>query len=350
MEPAIVAGLHSHPELPKDINVVACNSTLGNLLRLIRRQNKSFRILVILVDQTLFLIRRENSPTEIMQDVRGFGHTFPKAYTTWGPDVTQSESHQRLLRYAFGDLQLLVRFEADGYLPQSHDKAIQQVQSRPKTNDHFDVNILTESFKTSEILSEGDPAIVSSTSDKLDVQQAGDVVSQSSIFDLKTRIMKKKDHEILSGEIPRLWVAHISNFVVAYHERGMFKPENINIQNVSWDIAKWEKDKNSELAQLVALLHSLIYKAREKETGRFEMFKSEGGNLELRRTLADAGDALSAGVKKKWLRSSEATSMGSEKVDLKGTMTVGVLAWEDAQNSDYTACSDACNYCGSCTY
>lgn len=347
MEPAIVAGIHSNPSLARDINIVACSSTLGNILRFVRSQEKSFRILVELIDNTLFLIRRENSPTELIQGVRGFGHTFPEAYTTWDPDVKQSTSHQRLLRYNFGGLHLLVRFEADGYFPTPSNEAPKAPLSPAKTSEHFDVESLTKSFKAAQVQSEEGPIIPPSGNDKLAVKQAGEAVSQDSIFDLKTRSLWKKNQDLLSEEIPRLWVAQISNFVTAYHERGIFKQENIVIQDVRRDVAKWENDQNLVLAQLVALLHILISKAHEQKDGRFEICRSEKGDLELRRQLADAGEALSPRVKKDWVRSSEIV-LGSEMVDSKDA--TNILSWDDGPNNDYTACTDACHYCGCCTY
>ncbi|KAH6667455.1 hypothetical protein B0J14DRAFT_676513, partial [Halenospora varia] len=308
----------------------------------------SFRILVELIEKTLFLIRRENSPTELIQGVRGYGHTFPEAYTTWDPDVKQSTSHQRLLRYNFGGLDLLVRFEADGYLPTPNNEASKPLQTRAKTSEHFDVEDLTKSFQAAQVQIEENPIIPSSENNKLAVKQAGEAVSQDCIFNLKTRGLWKKNQDLLSEEISRLWVAQISNFVVAYHERGIFKPENIDIQDVKRDVAKWENNHNSVLAQLVALLHILISKAHEQKDGRFEICRSEGGELELRRQLADAGETLSPSVKKEWVRSS-GIGLNSEKVDSTEDAT-NTLSWDDGPDNDYTACTGACRYCGRCTY
>lgn len=298
-----------------------------------------------LIDETLFLIRRENSPTELIQGVRGYGHTFPEACTTWDFDVKLSTSHQRLLRYNFGGLDLLVRFEADGYLPMPNNEASTPLFSPTKTSGPLGIDDLTESFKASKVETEKNTTISSSGHDTLTVKHTGKDVGQESIFDLKTRALWKKSQDLLSEEIPRLWVAQISNFVAAYHEKGEFKPENIVIQNVKADVIKWEKDHKSSLAQLAALLHILISKARELKDGRFEICRSEGGALELRRQLADAGDALSSIVKEEWVRSSEYT----EKVDSEEDAT-NKLSWDDGPENDYTACTSACRYCGRCTY
>ena len=269
-------------------------------------------MLVELVDKSLFLVRRENSPTELIEGVRGFGHTFPEAYTTWDTDIKQSVSHQRLLRYKFGDLRLLVRFEADGYLPTPHTETSKPAMSRAKTSEPLDVQNLTQSFKAAQTQIE-ENLTTTSAKDTLAVKQAGEAVSQNSIFDLKTRSIWKKNEDLLSKEIPRLWVAQISNFIAAYHERGIFKTENIVVRDVKRDVVEWENDQNFVLSQLVALLHILISKAHEQKDGRFEICRSGEGDLELRSQLADAGEALSLSVKKEWVRSSELL-ISSEKI------------------------------------
>lgn len=223
------------------------------------QQEKSFRILVEMVDKTIFFVRRENSPTELIKGVRGFGHTFPEAYTNWNPDIKQSSSHQRLVRYKFGGLNLLVRFEADGYLPVPQKKASRSSTTRTKSNDNFSVGDLTKSFNVGI---EERSIITPSGNDQLIVNQGGESVMDGQIFDLKTRSVWKKNQDLLNEEIPRLWVAQIANFVAAYHEKGIFKPENISIRDVRDDVAKWEKDHNTVLAQLAALLNDLVLRAR----------------------------------------------------------------------------------------
>ena len=119
MQPAITTVLKTEKiSKPESIDIFACGSTLGNLLRFARQQDlKPFRMIVEVIDNTVFLIRRENSPREKIQGVRGYGHTMPEAYTTWKKEVKGSISPQRIVQYEFAGLQCLVRFESDGYLP-----------------------------------------------------------------------------------------------------------------------------------------------------------------------------------------------------------------------------------------
>lgn len=98
MLPAIEAILKQNPDFDtKGIDIVGCGSTLGNLLRFARNIDKKFRMIVECVGSTVFFIRRENSPTQTIPDVRGYGHTFPEAYTTWDAAVRGSETHQRVI-------------------------------------------------------------------------------------------------------------------------------------------------------------------------------------------------------------------------------------------------------------
>lgn len=101
-----------------NLDIVACISTLENLLRFAQKIYNPFRALVEVVGSTVVFVRRENSPAEVFRKLYGYGYRFPEAYTTWEPPANGSESHQRIMSYSFASLNCLVRFEADGYLLQ----------------------------------------------------------------------------------------------------------------------------------------------------------------------------------------------------------------------------------------
>jgi hypothetical protein len=92
------------------IDIMACARTLGNLLRSSRSIPSVFRFDAEMIGDTVFLIRKENSPTEFIKDVKGYGHTFLASYTKWDDGLEKSASHQRIITYDFGGLQCLVRF------------------------------------------------------------------------------------------------------------------------------------------------------------------------------------------------------------------------------------------------
>ena len=319
MEPSVLTLFATNPTiLWSKIDVVACGSTMGNLLRFIRSKDKPFRILVELVHGVAFLIRRENSPTELIPGVYGYGHTFPEAYTSWDPDVKGSASHQRLVQYSFGGLQFVVRFEGDGYLAES--PPLSRILE-DATVDDLITGLIAENV--SEKVSPGT---------RLNIQHKGEAVDQDLIFDLKTRSIKKKDEDTLSEELPRMWISQISKFILAYHRRGVF--EDIEIKDVRKDVKEWEKMHNRDLSKLAALIHRLIAEVCTRKDQKLELCYDGSGKLEVREQRPEAGDALSA----------ETKALLVKKANCDETD----IGW--AEDDDYTACMEACGYCGKCTY
>ncbi|KAF4460761.1 hypothetical protein FALBO_12458 [Fusarium albosuccineum] len=282
LEPAIVSVMKMNPD-PIPVNIVACGSTIGNLLRFARGVDLDhpFRILVEAVGDTVHLTRRENSPKQLIPDVRGYGHTFPEAYTTWDPAVRRSTTHQRIMAYCFGGLGLMVRFEGDGFIRTSNPRRRQSNAS----------NALAAGDALAQIqgLSINKP-LPTSTSRQLKVSEGGEIISQESIFDLKTRSVRARERDTLGEQLPRLWIAQVTQFLLAYHERGLFNQQDIEIKNVKDDIAQWEEANQPSLKKLAALLHLIIDRSRSAEDGKLELVWSDSGSLEIRKQLPSAGD------------------------------------------------------------
>ncbi|KAL4944389.1 hypothetical protein BDV06DRAFT_210304 [Aspergillus oleicola] len=316
-----------------DIDIVSCGSSLGNLCRFIVEPEKGFRIVVEAIGSTVFLVRRENSPTQTIPDVRGYGHTFPEANTTWRSDVKGSESHQRILQYKFAGLSCLVRYEGDGYLP----KLYQSFKAIDKTAANSPDDLL-KSFSNATV------SPFSSTGKRtLSVQTAGETIPNSAMFDLKTRSNKKEYADVLESQLPRLWIAQIPNFIVAFHKCRVFN--DIRVKDVREDIRQWEKEHQSDLAKLAALLKMLIAFAHGQPDGRFEIV-FEGGEhnaLDLREIGGDVNSCISEAMRKRY---------GKERDDDYG---YGYWSGEEDLDSgsekDFTACSaEDCGYCGHCDY
>ncbi|KAK1829286.1 hypothetical protein QBC39DRAFT_136648 [Podospora conica] len=357
MEPAVVACLRLKPDLPKDIDVVGCGSTIGNLLRFVRRQDvtASFRMLVEKVGTTVFLIRRENSPTEQISDVRGFGHAFPEANTTWEASVKGSSSHQRLIRYMFAGFNFFVRFEADGYIkgsgspsPAVADSAKEKGKKKVTTIDSL-AGLLKDVTVPEKSTEPGTGSLV--------VKEGGTLVDQQTIFDLKTRSIKSrffKDH--LEEQLPRLWISQIPNFILAFHANGTFNPADTKVEDVRTKIKDWEKAHSQDLTRLAALINDIIDLVTVADDCKLELRCAEMGKLEVRSQLPDAGDVLSPELADKWkslsvhelARRVQADDSESECDDVKAYDTYSDTGSADL---DYTACSaHDCGYCGKCPY
>ncbi|KAL4807515.1 hypothetical protein BDV18DRAFT_135451 [Aspergillus unguis] len=346
-QPALEAILHQDPDFDfSNIDVVACGSTLGNLRRFISEPGQGFRILVEAVGSTVFLVRRENSPTRTIPNVRGYGHTFPEANTTWGPDVKGSESHQRILQYGFAGLSCLVRYEGDGYLPSLH-------QSSPVQDKGM-------AIEANELITSLEKAAVSAVSPKgnqsLTVETGGEAVSQSAMFDLKTRSMYRNYQDVLQSELPRLWLAQVPTFVVGFHKSGIF--DDVRIENVRADVERWEKENRDDLTSLAALLRLLIAFAQGQPDGRFEVVfqGAEGdGELELREVGGEINWCISESAKGRLTSSFCEVSGGDVDEEVRREEREEEkeksCAWASDSESekDFTACSaSSCGYCGHC--
>ncbi len=353
IEPAVIASLSAEPSLPSTVDIVACASTLGNLLRLVRGEDKVFRMSVELVHGTAFFIRRENSARELIPDVRGYGHTFPEAYTTWEADVIGSASHQRIIRYNFGRLGLLVRSDPDGYLGSGTFRSLPQSQlsaTKAASGASTSVHQLSDMFLKSHVSSEAPTAAA-----KVKVAKGGCLVDQDLVFDMKTRGGWKKNHDILGGELPRLWVAQIPNFVLAFHEKGVFR--DIRVQEVASDVEKWERLHTDDLAHLAALLQRIVALLSDRPDGRLELCHVGDGNLAVHEQLPDVPHALSPAVEDSWKEGRLACDRtAADDEDGVGSVKGGDYGWDaelwDSESeADFTACSaDSCGYCGKCTY
>ncbi|KAF9883559.1 hypothetical protein FE257_003198 [Aspergillus nanangensis] len=267
LEPMIRAILMDKPDFSvEDLDVVACGSTLGNLLRFARGKSPSFRMLIEVIGNTVFFSRRENSPKETIQDVQGFRHTFPEAYTMWGESVQKSESHQRIINFDFANMNCLVRFEADGYLPDLIPEDLKN-QKHPISSD-MELEDLVSSFQAAAI-STVHPAFPKQKSSVLRISKAGRYIPQCAIFDLKTRSARKTDVNTLSEQMGRLWIRQIPNFVLAYHKFGKF--DDIRVQDVREEMEHWEESQQPGLQRFASLLQMVISFARSAEDGKLEL-------------------------------------------------------------------------------
>lgn len=199
---------------PTEADVFASESTLGNLLRFVRGSDKAFRFNVEVIGDTVFFVRKENDPRELIEGVRGFGRSFPDAYTTWPEDVKGSETHQRIVQYSLGGINCLVRYECDGFFDDTataNDTATATASLSAKVKP-ASTDALTEALSSTTIST---PKL--SSNGPLSIKQAGKPIDLASIFDLKTRSNKHGKLLKMDDITPQLWVKQIPNFIVAYH-------------------------------------------------------------------------------------------------------------------------------------
>lgn len=285
MEPSIRSVLALQPRFDvRSLDIVACGSTIGSLLRSAGAHSKSFRFDVDVLGDTVFFIRRESSPTAIIPDLNGWNHRFVHTYTTWDADVRGSCSHQRLVQYKFGELNVLIRTEGDAYIKEAAAEVTTQIE--PSKNSQ-PLEIVLEGMAVS---SQGP-----GQSNKLKVKMQGRMVPQDKIFDIKTR-SSWKTYDM--GEIlPRLWANQTPNFLIAYHQTGLFnKPATTR---VSQAILDWEEENLPLLARLHALLKRITDVVRDSD-GPFEVSWDGEGPVLITKQTGEARHALPSDLVGLW--------------------------------------------------
>jgi hypothetical protein len=281
-EPAVRSIFAFRPEYDLSaVDVMACGSTMGNLLRFARNISKPFRFDVDVVGDTVFFVRRENSPTELIEDVRGYGHAFPEAYTTWDKEVRDSCSHQRIIEYDFGGLHFLIRSETDGYLRE------------PSTSQAKEKN----SSSLEDILSSMAVAsAVPSSDQKLALKMQGAEVPQDQIFDIKTRSnFKVFDMEEI---LPRLWVNQTRNFLLAYHQYGRF--DRPQVADVEKNILTWQKDNSAALGRFHAIIKRIVDLVRDPDGRQAEVSWDGEGPLKVTKQIGIARRVLPFDLLQTW--------------------------------------------------
>lgn len=325
LEPAARVVLAQAPDMVLDgIDVFACGSTMGNLLRFARKSDMGFRFVVETVGGTVFLVRRENSPDEKIPDVVGYGHSFPKEYTKLDGCVQTSDSHQRMIKYDFAGFECLVRYESDGYLLQNVGDSLQEEKS---------------------------PTLPQL--DGLALLSGGKFVSQKALLEIKTRSSRKQLtlDDVLSGEIGRLWLRQIPNFVLAYHTSGVFN--DIQVHDVRQEIKTWEAGHQKEIKALSAALAKVVEMARADPDRRFEVCSDTPGVLEIRHVGGEFPNALPDDLVRLWAGNPDLRdeSDGESEPEVGSDIEAGVKLDPDEEGEeDFTACSEEYEYCGRCKY
>lgn len=280
IEPAVRAILH-HNAKPAllDSDLFVCGNSLGCLLSAARNEERTFRFGVERIGSTTFFVRKTNVPGESINNVRGYGHNFAKTYTVWEPAMRGSISHQRIIKYKFMGLKVILRSECDGYLPDELSANEYDPQSAIIKDELEDpdlqANVLNIYLDVTNY-----KAVEAKT---LKIVTAGRTISQSAIFDLKTRSLYYKDQ--LSNNLeefyPRLWAKQIPILVLAFHRRGLFDKNNIYIEDLDVEVQDWEKRNCDILRLLGALLKKLVETSKTEASARFEVRRIGNGPLEL---------------------------------------------------------------------
>ena len=310
MEPAVRSILHINPKFdPSAIEVFACGSTLGDIVRFSLGKGQAFSFTVHVIGNTAFSVRRTMSPTELVDNVSGFGHSFPEANTTWSPEVVGSCSHQRVIQYTLGSLQFLVRFEGDGYTLDDADDLEEEDLSRRQNDDVAD-KAASWAIGGSNALSQistDESSAQAKVQEPVRVRSRGRLVSQSSVFDIKTRSSWKPRDSVMAEQVPRLWVRQIHKLVLALHYKGDF--DHAEVLDISGIMGDWERKSASTLRTLTRTVGDIRDAAMTVKGRKIEVRGTDTSNMEFRELSEreqQRWNALPDDLEQRWMEKRQA--------------------------------------------
>lgn len=277
----------------RNVDIVTDRNNIRKLLSFVDRgssrySGETFAINVELKQNTAMFCRTEEKTVEFIEphEFRGYGHEYEKVFTR--SQIPGSTGHHRILSYSFGDLTLLVRHETDGCVDLGKDVP-RSAEDDPPRDD------LSDMLGTLSLTNASDHTPEGSERRRLIVKRGGRHVPLEATLEIKTRVR----HKPISVEeiAPQLWASQTPKLVRSYHQNGVF--DRSEVEDMSSSIKEWEREKQTELTQLVALLRRII-----------ELTRARGGrailryDTELDRLLVCQSTALSMlpeDLHSKWL-------------------------------------------------
>ncbi|KAK5988184.1 hypothetical protein PT974_12324 [Cladobotryum mycophilum] len=227
------------PEFRFDnVDVVSNRNSLRKLLDFCAGRSKdSFRIDLMLVNNTLFLERREKNVRELIRGKQnsGWGHSFEHAFTKFAPGTEGSTGYHRALHYPLGGLRCVVQFEIDAFYEEGkkneEDESITLPMARLSLKDQPEADALQAQ---------------ASKSSKKTI-----LMPQATAAEIKTSMRPRN----IGQYLPQLWFGRTPWLMIGRHDNGTFK--EVKITDAAAQFEDWETRHQTELQKLVVVLGQL---------------------------------------------------------------------------------------------
>ncbi|KAI7156672.1 hypothetical protein KC349_g6135 [Hortaea werneckii] len=264
MEPLFRAVLHEHPDFDfSSLDLITDRWALSRLLS----DNESWSLAAQVVGgRTVVLIRLEpereiNIPPH---QFRGFRRNFEKEFLAYREDCRGSRAHHQIVTYKLGEVKIMLRHAAAGYLADLTDQPlVADDDALSTTEDH-----------TAAPPSPPPPPPQQQQHGNLRIKPAGHRVPRSAIFELST----SKKVGTLEGykqyEVPEQWIAQTQTYIralptqmrwnkQAWKIRGYFSKEAIDVRREAYeDIAEWERENQRGIQRLYFRLSDVLVRLR----------------------------------------------------------------------------------------
>ncbi|KAI0903395.1 hypothetical protein F4823DRAFT_283386 [Ustulina deusta] len=204
----------------------------------------SFCVNLSIVHNTLFVERCEKSARHLIRGAggTGWGHNFEKAFTKISKPEDRSTQHHRVLKYAMGGLNCLVRFEVDACYEDPGERG-------ELVGDGVQNDLALELGNLSIGSTSGNNEI--GPTQTSDTRKGLRIMPQSTAAEIKTSASRKT----LGSCLPQLWFGRTPWLIVGHHVKGTF--DRVHIANAEHQFAAWESRHQIKLRKMVTLLSQL---------------------------------------------------------------------------------------------
>ncbi|GAB1190982.1 hypothetical protein APSETT444_000150 [Aspergillus pseudonomiae] len=247
LEPLFRALSLTQPNMKlNDIDLVTDRRNLRLLLGFVSGKKGPFRIDVEVINSTVLFSCWTPRAVNYVKGFHGYGHEFEKVSTRQPKAVRDSLTHNRIIRYMFGDVKIIMRYEVDGC-----------------TGSDRDIHM---AMPTSE---------VRKTPTGYTVIKRGKLVAPSRVIEIKTGAIgknldiSKNTEQLWFSQTPLLCAGH-------YDEAGNFT--SITKKNFLklGKLQRWENNHQEQLNKLATLLRVIVELAKATASKKFALVSSEG--------------------------------------------------------------------------
>ncbi|CCL99525.1 uncharacterized protein FIBRA_01543 [Fibroporia radiculosa] len=203
------------------VDFVTDRNGLRKLLRWINDTDasaKEFRIDTQLAGNfTVLLNRWEKKTREDPDPTRpSYGFSFERESTTKAPGCEQGTGHHRIVKYDFGGLTIVVRFEVDACIAPS--------RSLRPTAPSANVDSLSDLISGLDVarISQTSKIDTSASTPELDIIRAGSQVLHDCVIELTTRSRNYIHQYDWVDAYPQLYLSQTKHHFLAAHGRGEF--------------------------------------------------------------------------------------------------------------------------------
>ena len=285
-EPGIRAILHLHPNFDfTKLDILTDRRQLACLLELAFRKgekikktydgddrSESFRFGAQVLGSTVVSVRTDVATIPDVDRFRGFADAFKNRYLQYSEEMKDSKSHHRMITSQLGDLRVMLRFHAEGYLPDDTVTLNEALASKPS------VDAAQQSY------------------DNITVKSAGALISRSAILELNTCNKYQDSSLCLAAKARECWLSQDAHFVTTKYNvtqqskkkarngghltdlRGVFDENDIGFRNVIDDTSEWAGENGEVIQEFHELLLDLVERIRSAAAaGQGDKFLVEYG-------------------------------------------------------------------------